>query len=69
MSLQSEQGYAFWRKVLSAGASGIPAPMNRLAPWQPADFPAAPPFNFRNFIHVIGPGKILLATPIESDGG
>lgn len=38
----------------------------QLAPWQQADLPAAPTFSPRNFIRVVGPGTILLATSIGS---
>lgn len=35
-----------------------------LPPWRIADLPEPLPFNFRNLLHTIGPGAILLATSI-----
>ncbi len=37
-----------------------------LPKWNESQLPAAPPFNFRNFLHIIGPGTILLATSVGS---
>src|SRR5687768_1391916 len=47
-----------------ADASLVPAGHGELPPWNTADLPAPPPFNFRNMLKVIGPGAIMAATSI-----
>src|SRR6266498_1174991 len=49
--------------ALSVGAK---VPAGELPPWEAADLPAAPRFNFRNALMIIGPGAILLGTSIGS---
>ncbi len=39
-------------------------PAGDLPPWRVADLPEPLPFNFKNLLHTIGPGAILLATSI-----
>ena len=41
-------------------------PSGRLGPWNVADLPAPPKFNFRNVMAVIGPGTIALSMSIGS---
>jgi len=45
---------------------GAKVPAGELPPWEAADLPAAPRFNFRNALMIIGPGAILLGTSIGS---
>src|SRR5688572_7907391 len=49
--------------VPSAGGA-LPDHHGALPPWDVADLPAPPPFNFRNLLKVIGPGAIMAATSI-----
>ena len=49
---------------MSADAQKVDA--GAMGPWEVADLPAPPKFNFRNAIAIIGPGAILLGTSIGS---